>query len=218
MSNLPEATQALLSSEDFGSRLRGIDQLRRLEPAVAFAAVSPLTTDRNTRVRYAAVSMLASIGQVNRSAALELLKAGLVDKEPDVQAAAADALGGLKLTEAFEDIRQLYETTGEWIVQFSVVAALGELGDPRGFDLLTNAIASDNELLCTAAIGALGELGDERAVALILPFASHADWQIRYRVVQALSQFQTPAAHAAIAALANDPVEQVAATAKTVVA
>jgi HEAT repeat protein len=218
MSNLSEATQALLTSEDFGSRLRGIDQLRRLDPAVAFAAVRGLTTDRNTRVRYAAVSMLASIGQVDRSASLELLRAGLVDKEPDVQAAAADALGGLKLTEAYDDIRQLYESTRDWIVQFSLVAALGEFGDPRGFDLLEDAIRSDNELLCTAAIGSLGELGDPRGVALIVPFADHEDWQIRYRVVQALSNFATPEAHAAMARLANDPVEQVAATARTVVA
>jgi HEAT repeat protein len=183
MSNLSEATRALLTSEDFGERLRGIDQLRRLDPEVAFAAVRGLTTDRNTRVRYAAVSMLASIGQVDRSASLELLRAGLVDK-----------------------------------VQFSLVAALGEFGDPRGFDLLEDAIRSDNELLCTAAIGSLGELGDPRGVALIVPFADHEDWQIRYRVVQALSNFATPEAHAAMARLANDPVEQVAATARTVVA
>jgi len=30
------------------------------------------------------------------------------DPEPDVQAAAADCLGALKLTEAFEDLQQLY--------------------------------------------------------------------------------------------------------------
>jgi len=131
MSITPESVQALLASENFGDRLSAVNQLRQLDPAVAFTLIQPVAMDRNTRVRYAAVSQISSLGEQNRSAALVLLRRCLQDPEPDVQAAAADSLGALKLTDAFEDIKALYERSSEWLVQFSIVAALGELGDPR---------------------------------------------------------------------------------------
>ncbi len=97
--------------------------------------VQPMITDKNTRVRYAAVSQLDTLGQNNKTASLEILRDRLFnDPEPDVQAAAADAIGGLKLVEAFEDLANIYHDTSEWLVQFSIIAALGELGEPRGFD------------------------------------------------------------------------------------
>lgn len=189
MSITPESVQALLASENFGDRLSAVNQLRQLDPAVAFTLIQPVAMDRNTRVRYAAVSQISSLGEQNRSAALVLLRRCLQDPEPDVQAAAADSLGALKLTDAFEDIKALYERSPEWLVQFSIVAALGELGDPRAFELLERALQSENDLVRTAAIGALGELGDQRAVELLLPLITDPDWQVRYRVTQALSHF-----------------------------
>ena len=35
MTNNPEATQALLSSEDFGERIRGLNQLRTIDKEIA---------------------------------------------------------------------------------------------------------------------------------------------------------------------------------------
>ena len=149
------------------------------------------------------------------AALLPLLRNALInDPEPDVQAAAADALAALKLTEAFDDLKTAYETSSEWLVQFSIIAALGELGDPRGFELLLSALASDNELMVTAAIGSLGELKDPRALPLLLGYVDADDWQIRHRVVQALSQFDNPEAQAAIAQLSQDKSHIVAESAK----
>jgi HEAT repeat protein len=127
-----------------------------------------------------------------------------------VQAAAADALGALKLTDALEDLQQVYSSTSEWLVQLSIVAALGEMGDPKAFGMLENALTSENELIQTIAISALGELGDKRALPLLLPYASNADWQIRYRVAQALGRLGGAEAEAALEILAKDGVEQVA--------
>jgi HEAT repeat protein len=218
MSITPDSARALLDSADFGDRIQGLNQLRQLAPEVAYELIQPVVLDRNVRVRYAAMSMLASIGQVNPSKTLEWLRAGLQDPESDVQAAAADAIAGLKMTEGFEELQQLYNTSQDWIVRFSIVAALGELGDKRAFDLLAGALESGDALLVPAAIGSLGELGDPRAVALILPFASDPDWQIRMRVVQALCHFDTTEARAALATLANDPEPQVAIHAKQITA
>ena len=71
----------------------------------------------------------------------------------------------------------------------SIVATLGELGEPMAIEILESAINSGTELLIVSAIGALGELKDERAIAILEPFAQNPDSQIRYRVAQALAYF-----------------------------
>jgi HEAT repeat protein len=215
MSPTPDSVKQLFNSSDFGDRIRAINQMRGLEPEIAFEMLQVAAVDGNTRVRYAAISQLSSVGRHDLDRAFTILKHALLeDSEPDVQAAAADALGGLKLTAAFEDLKQVYETTGEWLVQFSIVASLGELGDPRAFELLQLALQSDNDLISTAAIGSLGELGDARALPLLLTYVDADDWQIRHRVVQALSNYDDPEAKAAIEQLSHDTAAAVAETAK----
>lgn len=210
MTITPESVEALLQSQDFGDRLRALNQVRTLEPAVGFALIQPAVTDSNARVRYGAVCQLAVLGHQDLSKAQVLLRERLQDSEPDVQAVAADAIAALKLTGAFEDLQALYTRSSEWLVRFSIVAALGELGDPRGFDLLMDAFNSGEDLLQTVAVGAFGELGDDRAVPLLISLTSHPDWQIRYRLVQALSQFSGPQVQAALQHLAQDDLPQIA--------
>lgn len=215
MSTHSESIKNLLQSSDFGDRLRAVNQIRQVDPAEGFQLVQIALEDSNPRVRYAAVSQLSSLGQQNLTQATALLRDRLRDSEPDVQAAAADSISALKLTEAFDDLQQLYTQSSEWLVRFSIVAALGELGDRRAFDLLQDALHSDNELLQTAAIGSLGELGDDRAVPLLTPFVTNPDWQIRSRLVQALGRFNSSDTRQALETLAQDGVEQVAQEAQT---
>ena len=215
MSNPLESTIILLNSLNHGDRIRGLNQLRTIDKAEAFRLILPLVKDLNTRVRYAAVSQLDVLGTEDLELALKLLRDRLFnDPEPDVQAAAADAIGGLKLTEAYDDLEKVYHQTSEWLVQFSIIATLGELGEPRGFELLEEALNSDVNLLQTAAIGSLGELGDQRAVELLIPFANHEDWQIRYRLVQALGRLGGEQAQTVLRQLASDEMAQVAQEAK----
>lgn len=216
MSITPESVKELLSSQDVGDRIRALNQLRQLEKAIAFELVQPAVTDSNTRVRYAAVSQMDTLGEQDLQKSLTILRDRLFnDQEPDVQAAAADAIGALKLTDAFEDLQQVYQTSPEWLVQFSIIAALGEMGDSRSFELLESALNSSNNLIQTAAISSLGELGDPRAVPLLIPYATNPDWQIRYRVLQALNRLGGPEVRSTLETLANDEVEQVAQEAKT---
>jgi HEAT repeat protein len=214
MSITPESVTQLLSSEDFGQRLRAVNQIRQLEPSIGFELIQTAIADSNVRVRYCAVSQLDTLGQQNLDLSLDILRALLRDPEPDVQAAAADCLGALKLTSAFDELQQLYHQTPEWIVQVSVIATLGELGDPRSFDLLQQALSSDNELVKTAAIGSLGELGDVRAVSLLAPLANDSDWQIRHRLVQALNLLGGEEAKSILEFLTKDEFEPVATEAK----
>lgn len=216
MSVTPESVRNRLSSEDFGERLSALNQLRQLEPVIAFEIIQPAIADQSVRVRYAAVSQMSTLGRCNLAVALEILRRCLLeDPEPDIQAAAADALGALQLTAAYEDLERLYHQTPEWLVKFSIIAALGELGDPRSFNLLETALKDDNGLIQTAAIGSLGELGDRRAVPLLLPYTTHPDWQIRHRVTQALGHFDGPEVRAALETLSTDKMELIAQEAKT---
>ncbi len=214
MSVTPESVKQMLSSEDLGDRLRAVNQIRELEPATGFELIQSAVNDNNARVRYSAVSQFDTLGGQNLDLSLNILRGLLNDPEADVQAAAADSLGALKLQAAFEDLQQLYQTSNEWIVQLSIIAALGELGDPRSFDLLKHALSSDNDLIKTAAIGSLGELGNTQAIPLLAPYANSPDWQVRYRIVQALSLLGGADAKSIIETLVNDEVEAVATEAK----
>ncbi|AFZ27136.1 HEAT-like repeat protein [Cylindrospermum stagnale PCC 7417] len=214
MSITPESVKQLLSSEDLGDRLRAVNQIRELESAIAFELLQSAIGDRNARVRYSAVSQMDTLGTQDLDLSLNILRDLLKDPEPDVQAAAADCLGALKLHAAFEDLQQLYHATPEWLVQFSIIATLGELGDPRGFELLKLALSSDNELIQTAAISSLGELGDLQAIPLLIPYATNPDWQVRYRVVQALTRLGGADAKSILETLANDEKEAIANEAK----
>jgi HEAT repeat protein len=208
---MTDSINVLINSEHKGDRITALNLVRELEPAIAFGYIKQLVTDQNTRVRYAAVSQLATLGPVNLAESLIILRDRLVnDTEPDVQAAAADAIGALKLTDAFDDLQNLYETTPEWLVQFSIIAALGELGDPRGLKLLETALSNETVLVQTAAIGSIGELGDPNGVASILPFMTNPDWQIRYQLARALRNLGGEVASKNLAILATDEVEQVA--------
>jgi len=201
----------LLSSENLGDRLRAVNQIRELEPTIGFEMLQIPITDPNSRVRYSAVSQMDTLGGQNLPLALNILRDRLVnDPEPDVQSAAADCLGALKLTEAFDDLQQLYESTPEWLVQFSIIATLGELGEPRSFELLKKALSSENDLIKTAAISSLGELGNIEAVPLLATHATDSDWQVRYRVVQSLNRLGGTEAHSILKTMVNDESDAVA--------
>ena len=216
MSITPETVTKKLESEDLGERLRGVNEIRQLEPAIGFELIQSAIKDKNARVRYSAVSQFDTLGVQDLDKSLNLLRGMLQDPEADVQAAAADCLGGLKLVTAFDDLQQLYQSTSEWIVKLSVIAALGELGEARGFEMLKQALSDDNDLVKTAAISSMGELGNKEAVSVLAPYASNSDWQIRYRVAQALNRLDTPETKAILESLANDEVEAVAQEAKKI--
>ncbi len=203
--------RALIESEDYGDRIIGIERLGNIDPAAAFELLKPVITDEHPRVRYTAASKMATMGTVDRASALELLRDRVrTDSELDVRAAAADALGALGLKEAFDDLQQLYNSTTDWIVRMSVVAALGEMKHDRAFPVLEDALETGEDLVKIIAIGALGELGDDRAIDLILPFVDSNDAQMRFRVAKALGNLNGDAARSALEKLAADPAEQVA--------
>ncbi len=219
MSITPESIAQALQSEDLGDRLSAVNQLRTLPSAAAFELLKQAIGDGNARVRYAAVSQMSSLGHEDLAQSLTILRDRLYkDSEMDVKAAAADAIGALHLTEAYPDLEGCYRSINDWLLRMSIVSTLGELGDPRGFELLKEALSSSETLVQGAAIGSLGELRNPEAVPLIQPFATNEDWQIRYRVAQALGNLGGAQAQALAEHLSHDPVEQVAEMARLAIA
>jgi HEAT repeat protein len=210
----PETVQALLTDGDWGRRLHGVEQCRQLAPTVAMNLLKEVITDRNARVRYAAVSQLGNmvgLSAEQKQELLPLLRERLYgDSEADVQAAAADALAGLGLTDAYEDLERAYRESPEWLVKFSVLAGLGVLGDQRAYPLLIEALDAEIDLLKLAAIGALADLGDGRAVPRLGKLIHDPDWQVRLRLAQALHRFDGSDAQPFLATLAQDEIDLVA--------
>jgi HEAT repeat protein len=216
----PEQIEQMLDSGNYGDRLKALNHIRKLPTADAFGLLLRASGDSNARVRYAAISQLGSLGMAcleqdrpgfDRATAVMLLRDRLAaDPEIDVKAAAADSLGALRCQEAYEDLERAYRGTKEWLLQFSIIAALAEVGEPRAYDLLVEALQSPVDLVQTAAVTALGELSEARSVPHLLPFVTSDDWQMRFRVAQALARIGTPDTQAALTQLAQDSVEQVA--------
>ncbi len=207
--------QPLLTSDNLGDRLKGVNLLRELDPAIAFTLIQPLVKDSNERVRYAAVSQLDPLGKQDPLTALELLRDRLQnDPETDVKAAAADVIGGLQLTQAYDDLKQLYQQNADWLLQLSIIATLVELGEPKAVELLEDALNSDNGLVRIAAVSAWGELGNVEGIPLLVQLVKDEDWQVRYRLVQTLGKLGGEQAQEALKILAEDSMESIAEEAK----
>ncbi len=200
-----------LQSEDLGERLRAVNHVRNLEPKEAVELLLLAAQDSSARVRYAALSQLGTHPIANPDHVLPTLRQALVaDPEVDVRAAAAACLGDLKAVVALPDLLAAYDRETEWLLQFSVIAALGELGDRGAFETIVTALAHENDLVRTAAAAALGDLADPRAVPHLASLAVDPDWQIRFRACLALGQIKDAATQPLLAQLTQDEHEQVA--------
>lgn len=200
-----------LATAETGLRMKAVHASRSLKLTERFELMAIAATDAYARVRYDAISQLGTVGNVDLERSLAILTHCLfTDPELDVRAAAAASLGSLHLTQAFDQLKTAYQSTNDWMFQFSIIAAIGELGAPEGYEFLIEALQSSNELVKIAAIGSLGDLGNPAAIDLLIPLAADPDWQIRHRVAQSLSQLGGDAVKATLEQLANDPMPQVA--------
>lgn len=210
MTITPASVSALLSSDSHGDRIRGVNQLRELDKSIAYELVQAPIQDSNTRVRYAAVSLMDTIGDVDLVKTLAILRNCLQDAEYDVKAAAADALGGLKLKESLPELIDLYHETEEWLLKLSIVAALGSMQDQRAMILFAEALDSTVELIKMTTVQAIGDTCDPAGVDLLAKVVAEPDTQIRFRVAEALGKIGGEQAQELLKQLANDPDPQVA--------
>ncbi|MEO0351059.1 MAG: HEAT repeat domain-containing protein, partial [Cyanobacteria bacterium P01_A01_bin.15] len=73
----PEQIKQQLASEDLGQRLRAVNLLREIDPAVAFELIQTVNRDSSARVRYAAISQFSSLCNQDKETALTILRGAL---------------------------------------------------------------------------------------------------------------------------------------------
>lgn len=106
-------------------------------------------SDKSTNNRSAAVRILGLLDYNPK--ALDLALQAISDQNPDVRAAAADALGDMKAQSAIPKLKDLVKMEEDPAVILAAAHSLIELGDPLGYDvyyaILTGELKSDQGLL-----------------------------------------------------------------------
>jgi len=106
-------------------------------------------SDKSTNNRSAAVRILGLLDYNPK--ALDLALQALSDQNPDVRAAAADALGDMKAQSAIPKLKDLVKVEEDPAVILAAAHSLIELGDPLGYNvyyaILTGELKSGQGLL-----------------------------------------------------------------------
>lgn len=150
------------------------------------------------------------------SESLSLLVHLLEDKNYEVRAGAAGALGALGDRGAIQPLIRVFLEDTEWLVCFSAAVSLGNLQDPRAYDVLLHALNHPEVMIQQAAIAALGEIGAVDALDSLLCFARSDDWLMRKCLATTLGNLPSPKSMSALNYLAKDDHPQVSATAAAV--
>lgn len=171
--------------------------------ATAAQSLHWIVEHRGIDVALDAYSMKNAVQEVRRVALVEisrsdhpekvgLLIEGLADSGDDVQWFAVRALGQLKAPEALEPLIEVMKTSGNNGVRADAAEALGEIGDPRAFDALHEALGDETSLVRAAVAKALGNLGDTRAIPALLRLIGDDGFDSRRYAAYALAKFDDP--------------------------
>jgi arylsulfatase A-like enzyme/HEAT repeat protein len=152
---LQEASQTLV---DEAALALGMAQDRR-----ALARLRDLAVAEDPALRRRAARALARLGDPR---AVDGLAEALHGSDEEEALEALRALGGLPVPEALEPI---LEVLADDHLRYRAALVLGELGDPRAFDVLLSLAQRDpTDDVRANAVAALGALGDRRAVPFLL--------------------------------------------------
>jgi HEAT repeat protein len=226
-----------LGAEDSEVRAAAADALGRSDPGLVRAALAGAIGDR--RLRAGVAHTYGRLGPDGCATLLEFL----ADRDPEVRAAAADALGrcGVSVTEALREslrtesedaVRQALITAlgrigdeegiatiaaslkeGSPTVRFAAARALGQLGSAGAFEPLIRALEDPLPEIRIAALRSLGELGDSRASPVVARHLAHESREIRRTAAIALDDLGDPAALRRLRAALADPDREVRLTA-----
>lgn len=174
----PDLEQGLRDDNDADYRNGAMDILVAFGKA-AVPYLVKLLLDANEEVRNFACVMLGDIG--NREAVCNLIVA-LQDSDANVCHSAAEALGKIGDRSALFALIELLK--GDFWVQYSAIAAIGEMRDYRAVPHLVDLL--DNELLAGAVADALGKIGDPRALHPLGSILPSPDPEVAGHVAKAM--------------------------------
>ncbi len=142
-----------------------IRRLVRLRSPGAVNALAIAVADDDDRVRRAAMSALADIGDDD---ALAVLASAMADDDAVVRARTANALGSIESTAtlAYLDVA-LQDDNAH--VRAAAAEALGDLGDPAARQRLREALSDDDPDVRERALDVLEDLDDEAMFHAVFP-------------------------------------------------
>ncbi|MDH3222123.1 MAG: HEAT repeat domain-containing protein [Gemmatimonadota bacterium] len=149
--------------------------------------LEPCLSHSDARVRQEAVMAIARIGQAGGRSLLPLL----ADDDPDVRAAAAQAVGTLGVGSATGPLRARLMEEDNDVVLIEVLRALGRLADPDAVEGIRiratpSFFVRPTKPVRVAGLRALGRIGTQEAVVLLEAGAEDRDPELRSAAQQAL--------------------------------
>ena len=225
---------AALKNAEPASRVRVLDALGWIDNARAKDALISYMKDPDPRVRKAVViglsghwedpgrlaspfdtaALLRSIRQRELPVPMDprapgLLVAALQDSDAEVQAAAAQSLGGLKVAAAADPLIELLRkpvNEGQSLLgkaaqaelRKNVAIALGQIGDARAVDALIAALGDPADEVRMWSARSLGEIKDPRATEALVLLVNDRNNAVRREALIALGKIKEPRAVGAL--------------------
>lgn len=203
-----------LSDENPGVQQASVDALISIGNPTVVNSVTPLLRDdKNAPLRNMAVEVLGQVGSRDLDSISHLLKdpdpdirrfaadivgtigdkrgvpaliAALRDENPNVRSSSANSLGMMGDHDAIMPlINSLKEEKDEWVI-FSIIEALGKVGDPRIIEHLTPFLDGDSELLMIATVEALKSFNIPIVAATLVQLLERANEGVRGEVLKTL--------------------------------
>jgi len=172
---------AILDKSRAGCRAAAIAALETIgKPALPFLETAIRTASPGGQVALAGV-----VGSAGGPQAVQILAALVIqDSDTNVVAAALTALGKTNEPTAFPILSAALSSPDDWLT-FSVVGALGDLGDERGIPLLEPLL--DNPMLEEAATLALVQIRTVEAAQVMVKHCYSESGSLRESVLLALA-------------------------------
>lgn len=149
--------------------------------AVSVPMLYPLLKDKDDDVRKFGIDLLADI---RHGADPAYIVPMLKDSNGNVRAAAAKALGQLGYMQAIPELIDALNDE-EWVC-FSVLGALGDMGDESAVEAIASLLARPSEVVRFEAIETLGRLGSEKAAEKLVAYLQQAPPEEKNAVVKSL--------------------------------
>lgn len=198
--------ETYLDSQDPQHRMKAIAELRNYEPNLAIPLLKRTINDKEFIIR----SFVATgLGHKRTDEGFELLL-DLIEYDSDynVRAEAANSLAKYG-EDAIPYLAQLFQRDSNWLVRFSIFAAIDSRQYPETIlELSILGLRGDDPVVRETVVASLGQLAEtpqeSKALELLLSAAQSQQAVIRAQVAKVLRNFKTPKAEVALANLRRD--------------
>ncbi|HLF26550.1 MAG TPA: Npt1/Npt2 family nucleotide transporter [Anaerolineae bacterium] len=205
----PEATHALvgaLTDPDAQVRAASLRALAAASAAPALLEVAACIDDPEPEVRLQAIDALRQLTPYPRGV-VTYIRSLLGDPDPAIRAHVAVTLLHAGLDQAALDTLRSMLIAKEPAARRSAVEALGEWGDPAGFDGVVSGLSDPVASVRRIAASALARVDPARAIDPLIYALGDDDQSVREAAAAALSQIGPPALAQVVAALAEPALE-----------